>query len=91
MDTQWHELTVSALKKNCEERGLAKSGVKDDLLNRLREHDEKFRPQPEREPAQPRRHSDQYHPQYDVGGQGSSPGNVQRDPSIMHQQPAGDV
>jgi hypothetical protein len=91
MDTQWHELTASALKKKCEERGLPKSGVKVDLLNRLREHDEKYRPQPEQDPAPLRRHSDHYRPQYDDRGQGSSPGNVPRDLSTMRQQPAGDV
>jgi len=38
-------MTVSALKQKCEERGLPKTGLKADILNRLREHDEKFRPQ----------------------------------------------
>jgi hypothetical protein len=74
MNTQWSDLTVSALKKKCAEHGLPKSGVKVDLLNRLREHDEKFRRSAAPEP--PGRHYDHYRPQYDHGEHSSQ--NVPR-------------
>lgn len=93
MDIQWEGLTVSALKTKCEERGLPKSGLKADLLNRLREHDEKFParlPPPEAQP--PRRHADRYRPQYEnLLGQGRSPGNVQHMAGTTRQQSEGDV
>jgi SAP domain len=60
MDTQWRNLTVSALKRKCEDRRLPKSGVKADLLKRLREHDEKFRRSAAPEP--PSRQYDQQEP-----------------------------
>lgn len=77
----------------CEERGLPKSGLKADLLNRLREHDEKFParlPPPEAQP--PRRHADCYRPQYENGfDQGRSPGNVLHVAGTTRQQPERDV
>lgn len=93
MDIQWEGLTVSALKAKCEERGLPKSGLKADLLNRLREHDEKFPARlPPSEAQPPRRHADRYRPQYENGfGQGRSPGNVQHVAGTTRQQPEGDV
>ena len=93
MDIPWEGLTVSGLKMKCEERGLPKSGLKADLLNRLREHDERFParlPPPEAQP--PRRHADRYRPQYENGfGQGRSPGNVQHGAGTTRQQPEGYV
>jgi hypothetical protein len=73
MESKLTDLTVSELKKLCEERGIAKSGIKPDLVRRIQEHDEKFRPQqpPRRTPPLPplRRRSDHYRPQYDNAGQ----------------------
>jgi hypothetical protein len=93
MDIQWEGLTVSALKTKCEERGLPKSGLKADLLSRLREHDEKFParvPPPESQP--PLRHADRYRPQYENRfGQGRSPGNVQHVAGTTRQQSEGYV
>jgi hypothetical protein len=93
MDIPWEGLTVSALKMKCEERGLPKSGLKADLLNRLREHDEKFParlPPPKAHP--PRTHADRYRPQYENGfGQGRSPGNVRHVAGPTRQQPEGYV
>ncbi len=93
MDIQWERLTVSALKMKCEERGLPKSGLKADLLNRLHEHDEKFParlPPPEAQP--PRLHADCYRPQYENGfGQGRSPGDVQHIAGTTRQRPEEDV
>lgn len=68
MNTQWSDLTVSALKKKCAEHGLPKSGVKVDLLNRLREHDEKLSRSAAPEPGH---HDDHYRPQYDHGERSS--------------------
>jgi hypothetical protein len=87
MNTQWSDLTVSALKKKCAEHGLPKSGVKVDLLNRLREYDEKFRRSAAPEP--PGRHYDHYRPQYDHGEHSSQ--NVPRMANSMGHPSEGTV
>jgi hypothetical protein len=87
MDTQWSDLTVSALKKKCAERGLPKSGVKVDLLNRLREHDEKYSRSAAPEP--PGRHYDHYHVQYGRGERSSQ--DVPRMASTMGHPSEGTV
>ena len=39
-------MTVVGLRKELEQRGLTKTGVKDDLIRRIEEHDRKYTPQP---------------------------------------------
>ena len=84
MAAKWNELiemTVSELKQQCERRGLRKSGVKADILNRIREHDDKSPP-----------HRESHHPPRSAPAQDErSPQNLRHRPSTPHRHSEGDA